>query len=99
MYKDDLDLLKKIITVDESWVYGYDIKTKAQTSQWKSPEEPRPKKGSVKCGSFAQCFLRLQWRGASCILATKLYGQVNKEYYLEVLRRLSVAIHQKRTEL
>ena len=43
-YKYDPDLLKKVITSDESWVYGYDIETKAQSSQWKRPEEPRPKK-------------------------------------------------------
>ena len=30
---------------------------------------------SVKCGCFAHCFLRLQWRGASRILATRSYGQ------------------------
>ena len=32
-FKDDLDLLKKVITGDESWAYGYDIETKAQASQ------------------------------------------------------------------
>ena len=36
-------LLKRVITSDESWVYGYDIETKAQSCQWKSPEEPRLK--------------------------------------------------------
>ena len=41
---DDPDLLKKVITGDESWVYGYDVKTKAQSSQWKHTESPRPKK-------------------------------------------------------
>ena len=41
---DDPYLLKKVITSDESWVYGYDIETKAQSSQWQRPEEPRPKK-------------------------------------------------------
>ena len=35
------DLLK---TGDESWVYGYDIETKAQSFQWKLSEKPRPKK-------------------------------------------------------
>ena len=29
------DFLKKVITGDESWVYGYDPETKAQSSQWK----------------------------------------------------------------
>ena len=28
-YNDDPDVLKKVITGDESWVYGYDIETKA----------------------------------------------------------------------
>ena len=27
-FNDDLDLLKKIVTGDELWVYGYDIETK-----------------------------------------------------------------------
>ena len=32
---DDPDLLTKIVTGEESWVCGYDIETKAQSSQWK----------------------------------------------------------------
>ena len=43
-FNNDPDLLQKILNGDESWVYGYDIETKAQSSQWKHPEEPRPKK-------------------------------------------------------
>ena len=34
-FNDDSDLLKKIITSDESGVYGYDIETIPQSSQWK----------------------------------------------------------------
>ena len=49
---DNLDLLKKIITSRKSWVYGYNIETKAQLPQWKSPEQLRPK--------ITHCFLRLQ---------------------------------------
>ena len=41
---DDPNLLKRIITGDKSWVYGYDVETKAQSSQWKHTESPRPKK-------------------------------------------------------
>jgi len=36
--------LSRVITGDESWVYGYDTETKQQSSQWKSPTSPRPKK-------------------------------------------------------
>jgi hypothetical protein len=32
------------ITGDETWVYGYDIETKQQSSHWKSPAWPHPKK-------------------------------------------------------
>ncbi|UYV62214.1 hypothetical protein LAZ67_1008240 [Cordylochernes scorpioides] len=42
--RDDPNLLQRVITRDEAWVYGYDVKTKAQSSQWKLPHEPRPKK-------------------------------------------------------
>lgn len=38
--KDDLVLLKELITTDESWVFGYDRKIKAQ---FKRPQEPRLK--------------------------------------------------------
>ena len=65
IFIDDPALLKKVITSDESLVYGYDIETKAQSFQWMRPEEPSSKKAlQVKCEGFAHCFLRLQWRGA-----------------------------------
>ena len=35
-FNNDPDLLKRVITSDESWVYGYDIKIKGQSSQWKA---------------------------------------------------------------
>ena len=43
-FSEDSDLIKKVITGDDSWVYGYDIETKNQLSQWKCSAEPRPKK-------------------------------------------------------
>ena len=42
--ENDPDLLNRVITGDESWVYGCDPETKAQSSQWKSLGSPRPKK-------------------------------------------------------
>ncbi|UYV65551.1 hypothetical protein LAZ67_3004671 [Cordylochernes scorpioides] len=35
--RDDPNLLQRIITGDEAWVHGYDVETKAQSSQWKLP--------------------------------------------------------------
>jgi len=40
----DETFLSMVSTGDESWVYGYDPETKQQSSQWKSPMSPRPKK-------------------------------------------------------
>ncbi|UYV84130.1 hypothetical protein LAZ67_X001290 [Cordylochernes scorpioides] len=42
--RNDPNLLQRVITGDEAWVYGYDVDTKAQSSQFKLPHEPRPKK-------------------------------------------------------
>ena len=40
----DPDLVKRIITSDGTWVYIYEIQTKAEPPQRKLPEEARPKK-------------------------------------------------------
>ena len=42
--ENDKEFLSKMITGDESWVYGYDVETKVQSSQWTSKTSPRPKK-------------------------------------------------------
>ena len=66
MFNDNPDLLKKVIIGDESWVYGYEIESKAQSFQWKSPfwsQDRKNTSNSVICEGY----LRLQWRGASWI--------------------------------
>ncbi|XP_022187162.1 uncharacterized protein LOC111045989 [Nilaparvata lugens] len=35
---DDPDLFKRIITDDKTWVYGYEVKTRAQSFHWKHTE-------------------------------------------------------------
>ena len=41
------NFLKNIITGDETWVYGYDVETKMQSSQWMGKGSPRPKKACM----------------------------------------------------
>ena len=55
-FNDDPDLFKNIITGDESWVCSYDIESKAQSFQWKHPEQPRP----VKC-RLLTVFCAMPW--------------------------------------
>ena len=42
--ENDEEFLSKIITRDESCVYGYDVETKIPSSQWTSKTFPKPKK-------------------------------------------------------
>ena len=44
--ENDKEFLSKILTGDESWVYGYEVETKVQSSQWTSKTSPRPKNSS-----------------------------------------------------
>ena len=99
-FNDDPDLLKKVITGDESWVYGYDIETEDQSSQWKSPEEQRPKK--VCEGRLNVKVLLSVFFDCNGLVHHEFLAQghmVSKEYYLGVMQRLLEVIRQKRTEL
>ena len=40
----DENFLKNVITGDETWVYGYDVETKVQSSQWMGKLLPQLKK-------------------------------------------------------
>jgi hypothetical protein len=43
---------KNVIIGAETWIYGHDVETKAQSSQWVSVTSPRLQKGT---GSLVQC--------------------------------------------
>ena len=87
----DVNFLKNIVTVDETWVYAYDVETKDQYSQWVSKMSPRPRKAwqvqssvKVMAGCFFHCAGIFRHEFLPC-------GQmVNKEYYLKVMKRLRV---------
>jgi hypothetical protein len=56
----DPEFLKTVITGDETWVYGYDMKIKVQLSQWKQSSSPRRKEnttGAEQSQGAAECFL------------------------------------------
>ena len=92
--------LKKFITGNESWVEDYDIKTKAQSSQWKHPEESRPKKAChVRSNVKVLLSVFFDYNGVMHHEFLPPSRAVNREYYLEVICRLHGAIRQKRTEL
>ena len=77
---------KKVITGDESWVYGYDIKTKAQSSQWKHTESPRPKKARpVRSNVKVLLSVFFNYHGVVHQEFLPQGRTVNKKYYLEAV--------------
>ena len=94
--RDDPNFISSIITGDETWVYGYDLEAKQQSSQWKSPNSPQPKKacqvrGSVK--SMLIIFFDIQG------IVHKEFvppGQtINGKFYCEILKWLREGIQHK----
>ncbi|UYV75779.1 hypothetical protein LAZ67_13001318 [Cordylochernes scorpioides] len=98
--RDDPNLLQRVITGDGAWVYGYDVETKAQSSQWKLPHEPRPKKArQVRSDVKVLLTVFFDCRGVVHHEFLPQGRTVNKEYYLQVMRNLREAIRQKRPDL
>ncbi|UYV70543.1 RGS7 [Cordylochernes scorpioides] len=98
--RDDPNLLQRVITGAEAWVYGYDVETKAQSSQWKLPHEPRPKKArQVRSNVKVLLTVFFDCRGVVHHEFLSQGRTVNKEYYLQVMRNLREAIRQKRPDL
>ncbi|UYV81744.1 hypothetical protein LAZ67_20002183, partial [Cordylochernes scorpioides] len=91
--RDDPNLLQRVITGDEAWVYGYDVETKAQSSQWKLPHEPRQKKArQVRSNVKVLLTVFFDCRGVVHHEFLPQGRTVNKEYYLQVMRNLCEAI-------
>lgn len=97
---DDPNLLQRVITGDETWVYGYDVETKAQSSTWKHSTSPRAKKArQVRSKVKVLLTVFFDYHGVVHQEFLPQGRTVNKEYYLEVMRRLREAIRQKRPVL
>ena len=43
-FRSKNDFLLRLVTVDETWVYYYELENKARSHQWVGPGSPRPKK-------------------------------------------------------
>ncbi|KAJ4433029.1 hypothetical protein ANN_15286 [Periplaneta americana] len=96
----DPGFLNTVITGDESWVYGYDPETKRQSSQWKHPESPRPKKArQVRSKIKVMLTVFFDVRGIVHHEYAPEGQTVIKEYYHDVLRRLRDAVRRKRPDM
>ena len=87
----DPDFLRKVITGDESWVYGY-LEMKAQSSQWKQSGSPCPKKAWQSRNKIKTTLtVFFDWESVVHHKYTPP-GQTINEYYLNVPHWLKDAI-------
>ncbi|UYV64570.1 hypothetical protein LAZ67_3001201 [Cordylochernes scorpioides] len=94
------DWKEKVITGDETWVYGYDPETKRQPMEWKGKNEPRTKKSRL-CKSKNKVLLVTFFDIKGIVHYEYLEeGQtINKESYLNIMRRVRESICLKRSEM
>ncbi|UYV79063.1 hypothetical protein LAZ67_17000977 [Cordylochernes scorpioides] len=97
---DDPELLKRVITGDETWICGFDSETTQQASEWRFKNEPRPKKAR-KAPSKVKVMLTVffDYQGIVHHEFQQQGSTITAYSYLGVLRRLREAIRQKRPEL
>lgn len=95
----DPDFLKKIVTGDETWCFLYDPQTKRQSSEWKTKTSPRKEKFRLdKSRGKVMLEVFFDYKGLIHYEFIPEGRAVNKELYVEVLRRLRDAIRRKRPE-
>ncbi|UYV62392.1 hypothetical protein LAZ67_2000365 [Cordylochernes scorpioides] len=97
---DDPELLKRVITGDEIWIYGFDSETTQQASEWRFKNKPRPKKAR-KAPSKVKVMLTVffDYQGIVHHKFQQQGSTITADSYPGVLRRLREAIRQKRPEL
>lgn len=97
--KKDPNFLYNIVTGDETWCFQYNPESKRQSSEWKHPTEPNPKKTrqeKSKIKSMLICFYDSKGIVHKEFVPT---GQtVTAVFYLGVMKRLLARIRRIRPE-
>ena len=98
--EDDPDLLWRVITGDESWIFEYDPDTKWQSRQWKSPASPRPM--TARMSKSKVKVMLIAFFDIKGIIHFELLPQgqtVNQYVYKEILWPLMRSVRDKRRAL
>ena len=96
---NDVSFLSNIITGDETCVYAYDPETKTQSSEWKSPGSPRPKKARKVRSNIKLILICFFDQKGIVHKEFVLPGQtVNAAFCVEVLKCLWENVRRKRPD-
>ena len=79
-------------------MYGYDVETKMQSSQWVGKSSPRPKKARQSRYNVKVMLIVFLLEGIVHHEFVPRGETVNKEFYLKVMKRLREAVRRKRPE-
>ena len=94
------NLLKRVVTGDESWIFEYDPLTKRHSLEWKSALSPRPKKAMVfKSKTKVMLITFFDVHG---IIHAEFLPQgetIYQHVYKNILRHLMRLVREKRREL
>ena len=96
----DENFLKNVITGNETWVYSCDVETKVQSSLWMGKlSPPKNKARQSRSNVKVMCIVFFYyWKGIVHYEFVPDGETVNKHFYLNVLKRLRVAVRRKRPE-
>ncbi len=100
LFREDPALLSKVVTGDESYFSVFELETKQETMQWKTAQEPRPKKAlhnRSERKSMITCFFD---ENGSILAEFRPPGDaVTSENYIQLLKRLKECVRRKCPEL
>ncbi len=100
LFRQDPALLSKVITGDESYFPVFDVETKIETMQWKTAQEPRPKKALQNRSekkSMLTCFF--DEKGSILAEFRPTGDAVTAENYIQLLKRLKERVRRKCPQL
>lgn len=99
--KEQESMLKRVVSIDETWIRSFEPELKRQSSEWHTPNSPRPVKFRRSLNN-PKMLMIFAYDVSGVLTSHKVpQGQtVNKEYYEYFLRHiLRPAIRRKRPEL
>src|SRR5215472_2398419 len=97
---NDETFLSRVITGDESSVYGYDPEIKRQSSQQKGPTSPMPKKARLVESNFKSIIITFfDIKGIVHKEFVPTGQTVNSGFYCKVLWRLREKVQRHRPQL
>ena len=98
--QDKVDFVRRFITMDETWVYHHDPKSKQEAKEWCEPGASAPKRVRVQ-KSAKKVMASVFWDAKGILLVDYLQTgkTINSEYYCNLLDQLNGKIREKRPGL